>query len=35
MSMDGNGEVVGGIIMMMKGANGKAVIQDVKAKMKK
>jgi cobalt-zinc-cadmium resistance protein CzcA len=34
MSMNGQGEVVGGIIMMMKGANGKEVIQDVKAKMK-
>jgi cobalt-zinc-cadmium resistance protein CzcA len=35
ISMNGNGEVVGGIIMMMKGANGKEVIQNVKAKMKK
>ena len=34
MSMNGEGEVVGGIIMMMKGANGKEVIQKVKKKIK-
>ncbi|MCS6967911.1 MAG: CusA/CzcA family heavy metal efflux RND transporter [Cytophagales bacterium] len=33
MTMNGQGEVVGGIIMMVKGGNGNEVIQRVKAKM--
>jgi len=32
MTMNGKGEVAGGIIMMMKGANGSEVITNVKAK---
>ncbi len=34
ITMDGNGEVVGGIIMMMKGANGSQVITRIKEKFK-
>lgn len=33
MTMDGNGEVVGGVIMMMKGENGNALIGRIKEKM--
>lgn len=34
MTMNGNGEVVGGIIMMMKGENGSEVIARIKSRMK-
>ncbi|MCS7003833.1 MAG: CusA/CzcA family heavy metal efflux RND transporter [Cytophagales bacterium] len=33
MNMNGKGEVAGGIIMMMKGANGNEVIRNIKIKM--